>query len=202
MKLWEILKEDNIGKIYIDSESRRYTICSNFYNKPIIIEEGDTDAKIFTQNGIMTLEFEEIKKMTGWERQKIGEQYYYIGSKNKVIVAETEEKCNFDNSLYNSCNYFSTKEKAEEVNKDQLLYRMMKKFYDEHDGNVDLNDSKYKYYICYNKRSQGFEIDTDCDYGCIDLHSIYFSTYQLATRCFEEIVKPFYNKYYGIKSNR
>ncbi|OSA95647.1 UNVERIFIED_ORG: hypothetical protein B2H93_04295 [Clostridium botulinum] len=195
MKLWEILKSENLGKTYKCSNNDKYKLFTNEDNELYLGKENDIKPKQFTQNEMMSLDFDEIKELTGWEKQREDETFYFIDYDGII-----EDDNGSDLNCYNNYNCFSTKEKAEEVNKEQLLYRMMKKFYDENDGNVNFNDSECNYHISYNKGLQSFEIDWGYDH--FGLHSIYFSTYQLAKRCFEEIVKPFYKKYYGGKFNR
>ncbi|NFT08288.1 hypothetical protein FDF26_14705 [Clostridium botulinum] len=194
MKLWEILKSENIGKEYKDNESdTKYKLSTNINNKPTLYWLNNNISVVFTQEQIMYLDLEEIKKVNDWERQKYDEKYYYIDY-DGTIGYDSDRDNRSDLNCYDNYNYFSTKEKAEKVNKEQLLYRMMKKFYDENDGNVKKSDeSMCKYYIAYECSSKTYNVLYGWD--LLDLHTIYFSKEQVAERCLEEIVKPFFKKY-------
>lgn len=189
MKLWEILKEENKGKKYRDNKGRTYILCTDNDN-PILKEDGIFN-HIFSQSQIMKLDFEEVQtNKTGWEKGKIYNSYYHIDS--SCEISESREVYTIiDNKQYEILNYFSTKEKAEEVNQEQLLYRKMKKFYDTEDGQVDWDDKvKEKYYVYYDFDDNTYDIE--CNYTCKNINTIYFSSYELTQRCIDEVIIPFY----------
>ena len=190
MKIWEILKEENVGKKYKDNKYNKYYVGINIDDRPILINKGGISACHFSQLEIMTLEFEEIQpQLTGWERVDEDKAYYTIPSSG-IISTYTEDYCNADDKIFNTCNYFSTKEKAEEVRDMNLLQRMMLKFYDEEDGQVNWNDgNKRKYSINYDYLFKEFSITQV--FTCKKMNEIYFSSAELAQRCIDEIIKPF-----------
>lgn len=87
--------------------------------------------------------------ITGWERVAKGDCYYRIRTLGDFIPLK-EENDDYDNNLYDHCNYFSTKEKAGEINFKQTLFRKLKRFADEHNEKIDWCDpDSYKFYIYY-----------------------------------------------------
>lgn len=84
-------------------------------------------------------EYIEPKPLTGWERVEDGERYRTI---DECSVWEyREDNDGSDVLLYNIANYFSTKEKAEEINFKQTLFRKLQRFSDENGGNeIDWKD--------------------------------------------------------------
>ena len=118
-------------------------------------------------------------KLTGWKRLECGERYYYIGHDGE-IESDTEQNFEIDNRTYNNLTYFSTVEKAEEVSKEQLLYRKLKKFADE--NNEKESEKVYKIIICdgeisYAQNSPGYR-----EFG-----QIYFSSKEIV----EKAIKTF-----------
>ena len=101
-----------------------------------------------------TIDYEEYiepKPLTGWERVGENESYYNISS-NCYVEKLIEERCMEDKYYYEDANYFSTEEKAEEINFKQTLFRKLQRFSDENGGNeIDWKDiTQSKYYIYYN----------------------------------------------------
>ena len=96
-------------------------------------------------------EYIEPKPLTGWERVGENESYYNI-SCNCYVEKLIEERCMEDKYYYEDANYFSTEEKAEEINFKQTLFRKLQRFSDENGGNeIDWKDiTQSKYYIYYN----------------------------------------------------
>ena len=96
-------------------------------------------------------EYIETKSLTGWERVKKDEINYYIDI-DGLIEGDLEIFDNVDNKCFNIANYFSTKEKAEEISFKQTLFRRLQRFSDENGGNeIDWENSKQvKYCIAYN----------------------------------------------------
>lgn len=187
MKLWEILKEENVGKKYKDNEGGIYDLLNNEFGNPSLYYNKIHYAD-FTQNDIITLEFEEIKP-TGWERVKENNLYYYVNPRGAVHSYEEAGDAT-DDGIFANYNYFSTKEKAEQVRDMILLQRMMIKFYDENDGKVDWTDTENeKYNIYYDYEYNSWE--TTWTYTTRQLNQIYFSTEELVQRCIDEVIKPF-----------
>lgn len=191
MKLWEILKEENVWKKYRDNNGIKYELVL-YSGIPTLKRVDDLYIYKFSQMEIMELIFEEIEeKKTGWERVNCDNPYYKIDIDGEVDDIYSEDLDCIDDRLYEILNYFSTEEKADEIAKEQLLYRKMKKFYDENDANVYWDDlEQCKYEINYDYDETKWEI-----YLCTSLkviNSIYFSTEELAQRCINEVIKPFY----------
>jgi len=186
MKLWEILKAENVGKKYEDNKNRTYILKLNDINEPTLYDDlGFCPA--FTQYEVMNLEFE-LNSLTGWERVEKGQHYYYF-DRDTNIAEDSDIYHNIDDVHYQYCNYFSTREKAEEVRKEQELYRRMKKFYDIEDNKVDWNNSEPKYYIIYDHGYKRYEILEGTVFEKVGM--IHFSSKKLAQRCINEVIKPF-----------
>ena len=93
-------------------------------------------------------EYIEPKPLTGWERVEDGERYRTI---DECSVWEyREDNDGSDVLLYNIANYFSTKEKAEEINFKQRLFRKLQRFSDENGGNeIDWENTNQKSTVFY-----------------------------------------------------
>lgn len=105
-------------------------------------------------------------ELTGWERVKKDEISYYIDI-DGLIEGDLEIFDSVDNRCFNVANYFSTKEKAEEISFKQTLFRKLQRFSDENGGDkIDWENSKQvKYCIAYNYVHKRLEIDFFCCYG-------------------------------------
>ena len=107
-----------------------------------------------------TLEYKEYIEpcYTGWERVHTKGNFFVI-SDSEVIECE-EINSRLDVKDFEKANYFSTKEKAEEIDFKQTLFRKLQRFSDENGGgDIDWNDkSQRKYCIFYNY------IEGDLDY--------------------------------------
>lgn len=92
-------------------------------------------------------EFEIFKErqVTGWDKVKHGELYYRIYTDGS-IEGITFENDGYDNHLFNIGNYFNLREKAEEIEFEQELFRKLKRFSEENDC-IDWTDINFKYYI-------------------------------------------------------
>ena len=190
MKIWEILKEENIGKKYKDNNDNNYVMKSTYFGNAQLYNLNKDEYIYLDSVDIMGLEFEEIHpKLTGWERAEKNHTYYAISTYNEII--RTLECGNdSDKKAHDNLSYFSLEEKAEEVRDMNLLQRMMLKFYDEEDGQVNWNDgNKRKYSINYEYLVKDFTITQV--YTCKKMNEIYFSSEELAQRCIDEVIKPF-----------
>ena len=129
-------------------------------------------------------EYIETKSLTGWERVKKDEINYYIDI-DGLIEGDLEIFDNVDNRCFNVANYFSTKEKAEEINFKQTLFRKLQRFSDEHGGNeIDLKRDCHKFCIEY------------CPYGKLlvsnrfssttrDFGQVYFTSREVAQQAIQ-----------------
>ena len=105
-----------------------------------------------------TIDYEEYiepKPLTGWERVGENESYYNI-SCNCYVEKLIEERCMEDKYYYEDANYFSTEEKAEEINFKQTLFRKLQRFSDENGS----NENERRYYIVYNSFADEFEAES------------------------------------------
>lgn len=185
MNIWEINFEEMQGKRLKGYNGQEYIVK----DKGLFSTKSGLDIMYTNElEDIVKMEFKEVMtKLNGWERSNTGDVYYTIH--RELISASQDFRDDISESSYNGCNYFSTIEKAEEILKDQLLYRMMKKFRDENDIYVNWNNSIDKgYYVFYNTLLGCYGIE---DANSRDLHTIYFTTRELAQRCLDVIVKPF-----------
>ena len=139
-------------------------------------------------------EYTKPKPLTGWERVGENESYYNI-SCNCYVEKLIEERCMEDKYYYEDANYFSTEEKAEEINFKQTLFRKLQRFSDENGGNeIDLNCDCHKFCIEY------------CSYGKLlvsnrfssttrDFGQVYFTSREVAQQAIdlfkEDLIKYF-----------
>ncbi len=107
-----------------------------------------------------------------------------------MIVMNCDE---IDDDCYEIANYFSTKEKAEEINFKQTLFRKLQRFSDENGGNeIDWKDHfSKKLYIAY----QGGELFVDWMSEAKYFGQVYFISREVAQQAIElfhdELIKYF-----------
>lgn len=123
-----------------------------------------------------------IEKKTGWERVTKNEQYF-INADLRRPIYEKNDKC--DQNYYDRANYFSTNEKAEQIDKIQTLWRKMQRFADENnEGELDWeNREQQKYFIFYDYSIKRLRIDfcNCCEYA----FGIYFTSIKIAEKALE-----------------
>ena len=121
---------------------------------------------------------------TGWERVKIKDLYYRIAEN---CIAPTVEFGDMDdNVLMDRANYFSIKEKAEEIDFEQTLYRKLRRFSDENGGNeinYGCGSRQKKWFIEYCKDSQQFS--TCYFYDARVFGTVYFCSEEVAYKAIE-----------------
>ena len=139
---------------------------------------------VFNFNYDQYEEYTKPKPLTGWERVGENESYYSING-NCYVEEMTEDMCMEDKYYYEDANYFSTEEKAEEINFKQTLFRKLQRFSDENGGNeIDLNCDCHKFCIEY------------CSYGKLlvsnrfssttrDFGQVYFTSREVAQQAIE-----------------
>ena len=143
-------------------------------------------------------EYIEPKPLTGWERVD-GKMY------NVIVVNDLGESMECgqfkDYMYYKQANYFSTKEKAEEINFKQMLFRKLQRFSDENGGNeIDWNDEiKMKWGIWYNHE---YEELASCPYFYGQAFGqVYFISKEVAEKAIElfrdELIKYFTHDWSG-----
>lgn len=138
-------------------------------------------------------EYIEPKPLTGWERVEDGERYRTIDECS--VLEYREDNDGSDVRLYNVANYFLTKEKAEEINFKQTLFRKLQRFSDENGGNEINwnNDEQCKWMIRFDHKSKKFHIGHN-DYFK-NFGQVYFVSKEIAEQAIElfhdELIKYF-----------
>lgn len=130
-------------------------------------------------------EYIESKPLTGWERvdESKEEKFTILSGKGYADLWELNDSdCD---KRYEIANYFSTREKAEEIDFKQTLFRKLQRFSDENGGNeIDWNDEDQgKYYIRYNHRDKKFNVD--CLWITQDYGAVYFISKEVAEKAIE-----------------
>lgn len=131
-----------------------------------------------------SLTYEEWQpKLTGWER-KGGEYYRYISYDCRPFEIRDEDDSE-DKCLYNEANYFSTKEKAEEIDFKQTLFRKLQRFSDENGWNDNdwTHEGRWKYCISYDYDKGKFVIDSHLTFR--DFGQVYFVSLDVAQKALE-----------------
>ena len=164
--------EDEIYKI-IDGN-----VCVKFEDEP---DEKYEVSEDFDFDSIYH-EYIAPKSLTGWERVKEG--YPYRVSLADGIELKAERGV-FSECDYKSANYFSTKEKAEEIGFKQFLFRKLQRFSDENGGTeIDWNDEdQTKFSIKYSHYSSKLSID--CYNTVQQFGQVYFASKEVARRAIE-----------------
>ena len=129
-------------------------------------------------------EYIEPKPLTGWERVAKGEKYVSTTQYHKVKYTDLEDE--MDDNIYGIANYFSTAEKADEINFKQTLFRKLQRFSDENGGNeIDWNNfDQPKYYIkyfCYDSQ----KIRVECICTVRDFGQVYFVSEEVTQKAIE-----------------
>ena len=123
-------------------------------------------------------EYIEPKPLTGWERVGENESYYNI-SCNCYVEKLIEERCMEDKYYYEDANYFSTEEKAEEIDFKQTLFRKLQRFSDENGG----NENERRYYIVYNSFADEFEAESHS--FLIGVGQVHFASKEIAQQAID-----------------
>lgn len=143
-------------------------------------------------------EYIEPKPLIGWERVD-GKMY------NVILVNDLGESMECgqfkDCMYYKQANYFSTKEKAEEINFKQRLFRKLQRFSDENGGNEidweNTNQKKYCILYCHSFK----ELQSDFTWVRQNQGQIYFISKEIAEKAIElfhdELIKYFTGDFGG-----
>lgn len=129
-------------------------------------------------------EYKDPELFKGWERVNDKETFYSVGA-CRGVIDEQENTLGVNVLLYNNANYFSTKEKAEEIDFKQTLFRKLQRFSDENGGNeIDWNDDEgNKYYIFYDYGDSELRISDVWLFR--DFAQVYFKTQEVAEQAIE-----------------
>jgi len=135
-------------------------------------------------------------KLNGWKKVTIDNKFYYIDVIGNITVNTSYDEIINDNALvnalYNNLNYFSTEEKAEEVNSQQLLWRKLKKFADE---NNEPFTNNFYWEILYNFYNNCVESSTV--ENVISFNNVLFSSKEIADKAigiFEDELIDYFSK--------
>ena len=158
----ELMKEGKmvleIGGILIYKIEEGYVYYKNYF---------DDEAKWYIDSNFSFSakyeEYNEPKNLTGWERvdESKEEKFTIINSRDFGDLWELNDAtCN---DMYDRANYFSTKEKAKEIDFKQTLFRKLQRFSDENEGDkIDWsNHNQDKYYIHYDHDDKEIRISAN-----------------------------------------
>lgn len=142
-------------------------------------------------------EYIESKTLTGWDRTEHWEDVegFYSIAECDVLADRTSYNHVLNQKCYENANYFSTKEKAEEINFKQTLFRKLQRFSDENGGNeIEWNDyEQRKFIIFYNHELR--ELGVDYFWSRQDFGHVYFISRKVAGQAIElfhdELIKYF-----------
>lgn len=143
-------------------------------------------------------EYIEPKPLTGWERVE-GDSYETITSNGALNTVDFGYY--MDVERYKQANYFSTKEKAEEINFKQRLFRKLQRFSDENGGNEidweNTNQKKYCILYCHSFK----ELQSDFTWVRQNQGQIYFISKEIAEKAImlfhDDLIKYFTHDWSG-----
>ena len=164
--------EDEIYKI-IDGN-----VCVKFEDEP---DEKYEVSEDFDFDSIYH-EYIEPKPLTGWERVPLNSIFYAIDLANKSLKF-VEYNYPMDERCYEQLNYFSMKEKAEEINFKQTLFRKLQRFSDENGGNEIDWSCPYskKFFIAYKDGKLFYDWMTETKY----FGQVYFASREVVRNAIE-----------------
>ena len=125
------------------------------------------------------------KKVTGFERVKADEIYFYTDGDGE-LSEDYEAKGVTDDIRYRNTNYYSDATLAEWCTKSDTLNRKMRRWAAEHntepnDWSVDCEKKYYLYYFCGNKN-----VLIESNYRYMHPSAVYFNTKKIAQAAIEE----------------
>lgn len=123
--------------------------------------------------------------LTGWEEPQVGQTGYYEDEFNQVKAFEiTEETLGFAQKLYDSDNFFSTRENAETIVRSDNIIRKLRHYAISH-RSTDVAMADGGYTITYNYQDECLELGATGNWLAIG--DVVFDT--------EEIARKAMNKY-------
>ena len=138
---------------------------------------------------VFNFNYDQYKEYTqpsqsGWERVEGGKKYHFI-DENGFQVINTDFVTVDDRYKYDVANYFSTKEKAEEISFKQTLFRKLQRFSDENGGDkIDWKDEdQCKYRIKYTHYSNNIYVEGN--HSLQEVGVVYFISEQIAEQAIE-----------------
>ena len=145
-------------------------------------------------------EKKELVKVSPFERQSYGSNYYCINSMGKVnVFSELNSDC--DSIRHDYANYCTDEELLKQRALEEILARRLWRYSMEHDGDkCDWGRSNAKYSIYYDHEDEAFYITQNLISQT--LNASYFSTEKAALNAIKEIIEPFMKEYPDFKSYR
>ena len=130
-------------------------------------------------------EYVEPKPLTGWERASNKHDEYFCIGHCGDIRPYSDDFLGYDRTIYNIANYFSMKEKAEEINFKQTLFRKLQRFSDENGGDkIDWKDEdQCKYHIKYTHYYN--KIYVEGNHSLQEVGVVYFINEQITEQAIE-----------------
>lgn len=191
MKIWELLKVENIGK-YVKSELGEFKVGSHSkWEDKVLLEQNivlcdKQELNVFSiPTDKINIEWEIVEEKTGWERVGEDEMYFFVGE-DGMVYEDTDMYTTTDNKRYKIANYSTVKSKMEfKALRDNLLSRMQRWADIHNEKKIDWNNSeqrKYVIYYDYDDNKFGFTYN----YYSRDLGQIYFTSEEIANQCLEE----------------
>lgn len=191
MKIWELLKVENIGK-HVKSELGEFKVVSHskwedkvLFEYNIVLCDKQELSVFSIPTDKINIEWEIIEEKTGWERAEDYDTYYCVEN-NGDICERKEKDCTSDRWRYKIANYSTVKSKMEfKALRDNLLSRMQRWADIHNEEKIDWNDSEQRKYLIY------YDYDDNKFYFTYvyyirDLGQIYFTSEEIAKQCLEE----------------
>lgn len=128
---------------------------------------------------------EDNKKETGYERVDTNMDYYVVGACNDIHVIPESDRV-LDCDYYDSANYYSSKEIAENNARADKLLRQLRRF-SVINRKVDinwLNTTQVKFLIRYDYDDKRLEVDGR--HLLRDFNTVFFDSVELAEKAIEE----------------
>lgn len=146
------------------------------------------------------LEKRKTKKSPIFERQKYGDEYYFINS-----IGEVGSSCDFtydyDSIRHDNANYCTDEELLKQRALEEILARRLWRYSMEHGGDkIYWSDGQCKYVIYYDAEDGLFY--TTSNTICQTINTTYFVDRETALNAIKEVVEPFIKEYPGFKSYR
>lgn len=186
MKINEIQYEE--GLTYVDNNE----IIWKVKNESLInAESGYNICTTYSTKELFEVEFEMNLLSNDWKRAEVCGKYFTTAATG--VDDHYEDNDGFDSKAWDRANYFTSESLAHQIDNSQTLYRTLLKFRDENDSNWNerlYNDELHSlWYIYYDHDFNCFEV-TSC-FRAQHLHTVYFSSPDIATRAMNEIIIPF-----------
>ena len=146
------------------------------------------------------LEKRETKKNSPFERQKYGDEYYFINS-----IGEVGSACDFtydyDSIRHDNANYCTDEELLDQRALEEILARRLWRYSMEHGGDkIDWSNNKSKYVIYYDAENGLFYTTNNVISQAIN--TTYFIDRKTAVDAIEMVIKPFMKEYPSFKNYR